>query len=50
MVINGCKKLVFWYIVDFVYECDGKMVIEDVKGVIILEYCIKCYLMVVCGL
>ncbi|HDR9036095.1 TPA: DUF1064 domain-containing protein [Burkholderia vietnamiensis] len=49
-VINGRKAPALRYIADFVYERDGKTVIEDVKGVITPEYRIKRHLMAVRGL
>ena len=50
VVINGRKKPALRYVADFVYERDGKTVIEDVKGVITAEYRIKRHLMAVRGL
>lgn len=50
VVINGRKKPALRYIADFVYERDGKTVIEDVKGVITPEYRIKRHLMAARGL
>ncbi|ALK19614.1 hypothetical protein APZ15_11830 [Burkholderia cepacia ATCC 25416] len=50
VVINGRKKPALRYVADFVYERDGKTVIEDVKGVITPEYRIKRHLMAVRGL
>ncbi|UEC03948.1 DUF1064 domain-containing protein [Burkholderia vietnamiensis] len=50
VVINGRKKPALRYVADFVYERDGKTVIEDVKGVITPEYRIKRHLMAARGL
>ncbi|MCA8026503.1 DUF1064 domain-containing protein [Burkholderia cepacia] len=50
VVIDGRKKPALRYIADFVYERDGKTVIEDVKGMVTREYRIKRHLMAVRGL
>ncbi|MCA8045505.1 DUF1064 domain-containing protein [Burkholderia arboris] len=50
VAINGRKKPALRYIADFVYDRDGKTVIEDVKGVITAEYRIKRHLMALRGL
>ncbi|RQT74775.1 DUF1064 domain-containing protein [Burkholderia cepacia] len=50
VVINGRKKPALRYVADFVYERNGKQVIEDVKGVITAEYRIKRHLMAARGL
>lgn len=50
VVINGRKAPALRYIADFVYERDGKTVIEDVKGHITEGYRIKRHLMAVRGL
>lgn len=50
VVIDGRIKPALRYVADFVYERDGKTVIEDVKGVITAEYRIKRHLMAARGL
>ncbi|MBU9661856.1 DUF1064 domain-containing protein [Burkholderia multivorans] len=50
VVIDGRKKPALRYIADFVYERDGKTVIEDVKGMVTREYRIKRHLMAARGL
>ncbi|KWF74582.1 DUF1064 domain-containing protein [Burkholderia cenocepacia] len=50
VVIDGRKKPALRYVADFVYEREGKTVIEDVKGVITPEYRIKRHLMAARGL
>ncbi|HDR8927866.1 DUF1064 domain-containing protein [Burkholderia vietnamiensis] len=50
VVIDGRKKPALRYVADFVYERDGKTVIEDVKGMVTREYRIKRHLMAVRGL
>ncbi|MCA7985184.1 DUF1064 domain-containing protein [Burkholderia vietnamiensis] len=50
VVIDGRKKPALRYIADFVYERDGKTVIEDVKGMVTRQYRIKRHLMAVRGL
>ncbi|KWH52681.1 hypothetical protein WM00_19490 [Burkholderia cepacia] len=50
VVINGRTKPALRYVADFVYEREGKTVIEDVKGVITPEYRIKRHLMAARGL
>ncbi|HHT8903039.1 TPA: DUF1064 domain-containing protein [Burkholderia cenocepacia] len=49
VVIDGRKKPALRYVADFVYERDGKTVIEDVKGMVTREYRIKRHLMAVRG-
>jgi len=50
VVIAGRKRPVLRYMADFVYQRDGKQVIEDVKGVITEGYRIKRHLMAAQGL
>ncbi len=50
VVISGRKKPALRYVADFVYERDGKTVIEDVKGHITEGYRIKRHLMAARGL
>ena len=50
VVLDGRKKTELRYIADFVYEKDGKTVIEDVKGKVTAEYRIKRHLMAARGL
>ena len=49
VVIDGRKKPALRYVADFVYERDGKTVIEDVKGMVTREYRMKRHLMAVRG-
>ncbi|BCF96611.1 hypothetical protein PPGU19_011800 [Paraburkholderia sp. PGU19] len=50
VVINGRKRPALRYVADFVYERDGKQVIEDVKGKITEGYRVKRHLMAARGL
>jgi hypothetical protein len=50
VVIAGRKRPALRYVADFVYERDGKTVIEDVKGRITEGYRIKRHLMAARGL
>jgi hypothetical protein len=50
VVIAGRKRPALRYVADFVYEKDGKTVIEDVKGRITEGYRIKRHLMAARGL
>ncbi|WP_454862520.1 DUF1064 domain-containing protein [Paraburkholderia fungorum] len=45
VVINGRKRPALRYVADFVYEKDGKTVVEDFKGRITEGYRIKRHLM-----
>lgn len=45
VVINGRKKPALRYKADFVYHYCGKMIVEDVKGVLTVVYKIKRHLM-----
>jgi hypothetical protein len=50
VVLDGRKKTELRYVADFVYEKNGKTVIEDVKGKVTAEYRIKRHLMAARGL
>lgn len=45
VVINGRKKPALKYKADFVYNHNGKKIVEDVKGVLTAVYKIKRHLM-----
>ncbi|MFM0135071.1 DUF1064 domain-containing protein [Caballeronia grimmiae] len=50
VVIEGRKRQALRYVADFVYERDGRTVIEDVKGRVTEGYRIKRHLMAARGL
>ncbi len=45
VIINGRKRPPLRYFADFEYMYDGKLIVEDVKGVITESYRIKRHLM-----
>ncbi|WP_409076975.1 DUF1064 domain-containing protein [Paraburkholderia sp. FT54] len=50
VVIAGRKRPALRYVADFVYEQDGKTVVEDVKGRVTEGYRIKRHLMAARGI